>query len=65
MTEISDVKKFYEDSLKCPYIQKSIKLCPFIQTQVKSCPYLSQKIENESITLETPLKVCPGGSCPK
>lgn len=32
---------FYENMMKCPWVQKVNKECPFLARQVEKCPYLS------------------------
>lgn len=34
----------YTDSLKCPYVKKSIATCPFIGKHVALCPELKDKV---------------------
>ena len=50
---MENVKDYYRNAAKCPYIKQSAEKCPFLTTQVAACPFLRDicaENKSESIT---------------
>jgi hypothetical protein len=47
----SQLRDFYINAFKCPYIQNSVQKCPFLKKHVDMCPWLTTHA-NEKLNIK-------------